>query len=553
MVFALAIACKQMPGQADAAQPAGGGGDKATLVIAASIAGQLVPCGCSPDQRGGFPRAVSLVNKLRAEVPGLVYVDAGDLLFESAAKRSGPIAAQDELKARTLSQGQPLLKAAARAVGPRDLPFGGQFCADNANGVALLDAGKGGVPGARDSLIVQAGNVPIGLLAAGQSPDARLKERAAALKSQGARAVVLLALPAGAGWQGALALGREARDSGVDLVVLGHLDDPATDPNHAEAGPPPVLAVEGHLQSLLRVDLQFPAGTPKGVYLSQGAAGKEEELKELDQRIVRTKEQQHNAPKEMHELYAKKIRDLEQRRTQVASSQEKAPEGVLVVTPTFLPLTQAAGEDPLAKKLVGDYDERVAQMNLELAKKQPEACPKPLPGEAAFTGVSTAAKVKGCASCHKSQAEFWANTRHAHAYDTLVEQKKQFSLDCVRCHVTGWQQPGGVCRIDRTAAGGPGFQGRGKGRQDVQCEMCHGPGTEHAADPPGHIDPDVYPGVCVRCHEAENSPHFDNARYRPFIIGPGHGDFLHKGERPHPRASGTGPNEALKASAKNQQ
>src|SRR4051794_30845561 len=245
-LFAVAISCKEMPAQAlaDAAQPAGAGrpgGEPATatLVFAASVAGQLVPCGCSPDQRGGFPRAVSLVNKLRSEVPGLVYVDAGDLLFESAVKRSGAIAAQDELKARTLSQGQPLLKAAARAVGPRDLPLGGQFCADNANGVALLDAGKGGVPGARDSLIVEAGNVRIGLLAAGQSPDAHLKERAAALKSQGARAVVLLALPAGAGWQGALALGREARDSGVDLVVLGHLDDPATDPNHAETGPPP--------------------------------------------------------------------------------------------------------------------------------------------------------------------------------------------------------------------------------------------------------------------------------------------------------------------------
>src|SRR4051812_49711547 len=144
-------------GSPDAGRAAGdSAGGTATVVFAASIAGQLVPCGCSPDQRGGFPRAVSLVNKLRGEVPGLVYLDAGDLLFESAAKRSGPIAAQDELKARTLSQGQPLLKAAARAVGPRDLPFGGQFCADNANGVALLDAGKGGVPGARDSLIVQA-------------------------------------------------------------------------------------------------------------------------------------------------------------------------------------------------------------------------------------------------------------------------------------------------------------------------------------------------------------------------------------------------------------
>src|SRR4051812_48704623 len=100
VVFALAIACKQMPGQADAAQPAGGGADKATLVIAASIAGQLVPCGCSPDQRGGFPRAVSLVNKLRGEGPGLVSPAAGDLLFESAAKRARALAPPGERNAR---------------------------------------------------------------------------------------------------------------------------------------------------------------------------------------------------------------------------------------------------------------------------------------------------------------------------------------------------------------------------------------------------------------------------------------------------------------------
>jgi hypothetical protein len=83
--------------------------------------------------------------------------------------------------------------------------------------------------------------------------------------------------------------------------------------------------------------------------------------------------------------------------------------------------------------------------------------------------------------------------------------------------------------------------------------MCHGPASEHAKDPPGHIATEVPVNVCVRCHEAANSPHFNDARYRPFIIGPGHGDPLVAGESPHPRASGSGPNEALKASMKGTQ
>jgi hypothetical protein len=547
-LFAAASACKPVPPQAppDAGQSA----ERATLVFAASTAGQLVPCGCSPDQKGGLPRAVSLVKKLRAEVPGLVYVDAGDLLFESAMKRSGPIAAQDDLKARTLAEGEPMLGAAARGIGPRDLPLGGRFCADTANGISLLDAGGSGVPGARDSLIVRAGEVPIGLLAAGRSPDARIKERAAALKQQGARAVVLLAIPTGPAWQGAQDLARSSRDAGVDFVVLGHLDDPATDPNRAEPGPPPIFSVEGHGQSLLRVDLRFPVGAQKTVYLSRGEAGKKEEIDELDRRIALYREQARNAPGDMRPRYEEKAKELEQRKDALAASKETIPEGALVVTATFLPLTQAAGEDALAAQLVASYDERVAAMNLELAKKQPEKCPPPSRGEAAFVGTFKGGKPQGCASCHETQAEFWAQTRHAHAYETLVKVHKQFSLDCVRCHVTGWQQPGGVCRIDRTDVGGPGFQGRGKGRQDVQCEMCHGPGSQHSADPPDHIALEVPATVCMRCHEAANSPHFDDARYRPYIVGPGHGDPLAKGERPHPRASGSGPNEALKASAK---
>jgi len=331
------------------------------------------------------------------------------------------------------------------------------------------------------------------------------------------------------------------------------LDDPATDPNRADPGPPVLLSVEGQGQSLLRVDLEVPAGTPSGTFLAQGEAGKQAELKELDDRIARLGRQANSAPADMRPLYAEKIRDLEQRRAQLASGQQVAPAGSLIITPTFIALGPGIGEEPDVRALVAAYDEQVAEMNLRLAQQLPEACPPPRRGEPAFTGISSPGKAKGCVECHEPASRFWRTTAHSHAYETLVSARKQFSLDCVRCHVTGWQQPGGVCRIDRTQVGGPGFEGHGKGRQDVQCEMCHGPSSEHAKDPPGHIATEVPATVCMRCHEAANSPHFDDGRYRPFIVGPGHGISLKPGEKPHPMASGSGPNEALKAYLKGMQ
>ena len=491
------------------------------------------------------------MKKLRAEVPGAVYADAGDLLFESAVPRKGPQGAQAELKARTLARGEELLGAAARAVGARDLALGPQFVAETRGNVPLLDAGGTKVPSASPALLVKAGDVPVGLLAAGLSSDPAetIRARAGQLRQQGARAIVLVAQTPG-GWQEAGKLARSLTGA-VDVVVLGHLEDPATEPDRADPGPPPLLAVEGHGQSLLRIDLEVPPGATRGVYLAQGEAGRKAELKELDDRIARMRDQVRTAPEEMRPLYADKVRELEERRAQAASAHESIPAGALVVTATFIALGPGVPDDAEAHDLVAAYDDQVTQMNLRLAQQQPESCPPPRRGEPAFIGVSSSKpRVKSCAECHETSAAFWAKTGHSHAYDTLVTARKQFSLDCIRCHVTGWQQPGGVCRIDRTQVGGPGFAGRGKGRQDVQCEMCHGPASEHAKDPPGHIAAEVPANVCVRCHEAANSPHFDDARYRPFIVGPGHGEPLVAGESPHPRASSSGPNEELKASMK---
>ncbi|HYV68020.1 MAG TPA: multiheme c-type cytochrome, partial [Myxococcales bacterium] len=471
----------------------------------------------------------------------------------SVLPRKGPLGAQAELKARTLARGEKLLGAAARGIGARDLALGAQFVAETRTEIPLLDAGGAPGAGARPAMLVKAGEVPVGVLAAGLEPDPAksVRDRAAQLRKDGARIVVLLAHPRG-GWQEAQKLAQAVQGQ-VDLVILGHLDDPATDPNRADPGPPVLLSVEGQGQSLLRVDLEVPAGTPSGTFLAQGEAGKQAELKELDDRIARLGRQANSAPADMRPLYAEKIRDLEQRRAQLASGQQVAPAGSLIITPTFIALGPGIGEEPDVRALVAAYDEQVAEMNLRLAQQLPEACPPPRRGEPAFTGISSPGKAKGCVECHETASQFWGKTGHSHAYETLVSVRKQFSLDCVRCHVTGWQQPGGVCRIDRTQVGGPGFEGHGKGRQDVQCEMCHGPSSEHAKDPPGHIATEVPATVCMRCHEAANSPHFDDGRYRPFIVGPGHGISLKPGEKPHPMASGSGPNEALKASLKGMQ
>src|SRR5881275_3679857 len=145
-LLALAAGCRQAqptasptapPGQQSEAQPSTAPALRGTLVLSASVAGQLVPCGCSPDQRGGLPRAVALVDKLRKEEPNLLFIDAGDLLFETSARPTKQMRTQKQMKARVLAQGDALLKAAARAVGQRDLALGPQFLLDTANGIPL--------------------------------------------------------------------------------------------------------------------------------------------------------------------------------------------------------------------------------------------------------------------------------------------------------------------------------------------------------------------------------------------------------------------------------
>jgi Cytochrome c554 and c-prime len=127
-------------------------------------------------------------------------------------------------------------------------------------------------------------------------------------------------------------------------------------------------------------------------------------------------------------------------------------------------------------------------------------------------GTPSYVGIDECTRCHKPEREFWETTRHSHAYETLAAQSKEFNLDCVSCHVTGYDQPGGSSVTHVQAL------------KDVQCEICHGPGSAHSAKPKVPM-PRKEPkqDVCLGCHHPPHVEQFDAKAKMADILGPGHG------------------------------
>jgi 2',3'-cyclic-nucleotide 2'-phosphodiesterase (5'-nucleotidase family) len=116
-----------------------------------------------------------------------------------------------------------------------------------------------------------------------------------------------------------------------------------------------------------------------------------------------------------------------------------------------------------------------------------------------FVGVET------CAACHADQKAVWDKTGHAHAMATLERKNEQFDNECVRCHVVGFDKGGFQSLITTPQLA------------NVQCESCHGPGSEHAANPVkgyGHMETPV---GCTQCHTQVNSPDFNFETYWPKV------------------------------------
>lgn len=103
-----------------------------------------------------------------------------------------------------------------------------------------------------------------------------------------------------------------------------------------------------------------------------------------------------------------------------------------------------------------------------------------------------------CATCHPAEYTQWRDTRHGSAYATLLDVHRHHYPKCVLCHVAGLGRPSGfdILRPDRALA-------------NVQCEICHGPGSLHLQGPfPTNIRRVPDQQLCLECHNTDHDDDF---------------------------------------------
>ncbi|MGC4086968.1 MAG: multiheme c-type cytochrome [Polyangiaceae bacterium] len=468
---------------------------------------------------GGVNHAAAYL-RTRSTTPSLV-LGAGPLLFAdptlSPDRRS-----QDEWKAEALLDSLGAMGLRAWAPGANDFAAGVDTLArlSSKSGAQPLVANLR-APGIQFTAgaLFQVGGVQVGVAGvsvpkfAGKLPDgvaldeplASLRAQAAELTRQGASLrVALLSMPRGE----AMRLAELVPDFQVVLVGKGadqgDANDAASPPSRV--GNTLVLEAPNHLQSFFVVDLFVKDG--KFVFENADAGSERrqaltEQVTDLTSRIAAA--ERAGARKE--DLDARR-RDLDKLRSELGTLPAKAP------APThshyraeLVEVRERLGDDAQVQKRMLEYYQRVNEHNRSAFA---DKLPPPVDAQhSGFLGVEV------CASCHKSEYEFWKNTGHAGAYATLSRQFKEFNLDCVSCHVTGFGEPGGstVTHVDKL--------------QNVQCEVCHGPGSRHQKDPSNSAfivaKPDT--SLCAsKCHHPPHvKPEWNVAEALPHIIGKGHG------------------------------
>jgi 2',3'-cyclic-nucleotide 2'-phosphodiesterase (5'-nucleotidase family) len=511
---------------------------KARLYLVSDLAGALEPCGCVKDQLGGMDKFGALVSAEKAKAPDFATLSAGPLFFMDMEipeeKKS-----QEVAKAETIATTLKTLRLAAFAPSRNCFAAGTEKLTTlrDESGAAIVAANlQAGPLAPARTKIVDVGGLKIGIIGvaapdkveAGPGRSAKelpgvasspaipaVKDSVAALEKEGAQAIIVLA-----------AVGRgEAKriaDENPDLLAILVGSTGANGDSNTKATPPEqignVLVVEtaNHLQTVGVLDLHVRNGDKKGLVKFADGTGlermrKREELTsridELRQKIATWETDKSVDPKDVAARKAD-VAKLEAERD--ALDKAPAPASGSFYRYSMREIRDSLGADDAVKSQMASFYKKVNDAN-KLAFKDK----KPLPvakGEASYVGIEV------CSNCHEDARKVWDGTGHAHAYATLEKQFKEANLDCVGCHVTGYDKPGGsnVTHVSEL--------------KDVQCEVCHGPGSLHAAKPEKVKIPIAHPSpdACLQCHHPPHVHTFDAKAKMNDILGPGHGRPLTK-------------------------
>jgi hypothetical protein len=505
------------------AKDAGSAGDPGkptfTLFALAEVRGQIGPCGCTSDPLGDLSRTAKLVADARAAGPVLV-VDAGSLLY-SKSPVPPALDAQEELKADLLAATYKSdLQVTAVGLGPADLAKGpGEVRLPR----EALNAPEGAKLPLDPPRVVEVGGTKVGIFGAivpgavkgldVADPVPLAKAAVAKLHADGAAVVVALIQAKTAAE--AITLVKSIGD-GVDFAIAG-LGDNAPEPDHVGkaqkiGGTNAWLVVPANRgQVLARLDITVRGGAAWTDAIGPGAAR---------DRIADDRRQVEAADAELARFAKDPTADKafvaqKQRARDDVAAEIKQLEAHPTVPPAegnYFTLDQIRINKLLAcsakvQDAINQFDHAAGAANVKRAADTP--VPQPPAGQATYVGMDA------CSDCHADEDAFWKKTVHASAWKTLVDRGQEYDLDCIGCHVTGWDKPGGsnLAHNDKL--------------RDVQCETCHGPGSIHVAkggtEKPAAIKLAPEPTLCAnQCHTKEHSDTFQYEAYLRDITGPGH-------------------------------
>lgn len=468
-----------------------GDGPPRLLVISSTI-GYIEPCGCTIDLTlGGIDRITSVVRAERAHGPTAVLL-VGPHFFEKAPEAHR--AAQEEAKARLIARSFAHIGVDVVVPTAIDLAGGEPLYRELRQTFSAPDV-TANVPGGQGRVLT-VGDVRVGifgLAAPGAStpggaptdPREAAAAEAARLRAEGATVVVALAaLPR-------RDLRRMARGvEGIDLWVLG--DHPEEAPLASPLGHGYLIEAGDRGRNVGRIVLH-DAAAPGPLADPVGDADRQQKALEL----------QIKMKSDLFERSGDAALGAEVARLKAEQTAAASPvEGGKRFAYTLLPVVKEIAPDATVAGWLAEYNASLKAINLAHAGTVP---PVP-PGKSTYVGDAI------CKDCHPEAFALWESTPHGKAWQTLVDAGKTFDAECVGCHVTGWQKPGGT------------VLGNTRELVNVGCEVCHGPSSRHVeyGGDEHYIERESPEALCVECHNEHHSPRFDYATYLPQVLGPGH-------------------------------
>jgi hypothetical protein len=123
-----------------------------------------------------------------------------------------------------------------------------------------------------------------------------------------------------------------------------------------------------------------------------------------------------------------------------------------------------------------------------------------------FIGQSNCIKCHTIEKTHISISQDIKSFNHKHlkAFKTLIDINKADNKKCIKCHIVGWLEPGGI-KFNET---------QDNWIYNVQCESCHGPGSLHFRTISKiDIEKNITEYRCRICHQKPHIEGFNSFSY----------------------------------------